>query len=80
MHIKMGKGDIAIMLSSTRLDKKPDSISFVKREGQYPMAVDVDCDVTNKEISKGTLGHISFGHEKSIDALINQLKELKARY
>lgn len=80
MHIQMGKGDIAIMFSSTREDKKPNSISFVKRDNEYPMAIDVDCDVTDKEIEEGTLGHITFGHEKSIDALINQLQKLKEKY
>lgn len=80
MIIEMGKGDIAIMLASTREDKKADCIAFVKRNKKYPLAIDVDCDVSDEEIENGRLGTIYFGHEKSIDALINQLQKLKEQY
>lgn len=80
MNIQMGNGDVAIMLSSSREDKNPNSISFVKRNKQYPIAVDVENDVTIQEIENGTLGHITFGNSKSIDAVINQLEKLKAEF
>lgn len=79
MQISMGKGDIAVMLCSDREDEVPNGISFVKRDVTYPIAVDVDCDVTDEEIEKGTLGHITFSNPKSIDAVINQLTKLKVR-
>lgn len=80
MLIEMGKGDIAIMHASTRDDRKADCITFVKRNKPYPLAIDVDCDVTDEEITNGRLGTIYFGHGKSIDALITQLQRLKENY
>lgn len=79
MKISMGKGDIAVMLCSDREDLKPNGISFVKRQVNYSIAVDVDCDVTDKEIENGTLGHLIFSNPKSIDAVINQLNKLKEK-
>lgn len=79
MQISMGKGDIAIMFCSDREDKHPNGIAFVKRNVAYPIAVDVDCDVTDEEIEKGTLGHLTFTSPKSIDAVINQLTKLKEK-
>lgn len=79
MQISMGKADIAVMFCSDGVDKQPNGISFVQREIEFPVAVDVDCDVSDEEIGKGTLGHITFSNPKSIDAVINQLTKLKEK-
>lgn len=79
MKISMGKGDIAVMFCSDREDEKPNGISFVKRNVAYPIAVDVDCDVTDEEIENGTLGHLTFSDPKSIDAVVTQLTRLKKK-
>ncbi|UED78095.1 hypothetical protein [Brevibacillus sp. DP1.3A] len=79
VHISMGKGDVAVMFCSDREDRQHNGISFVKRAIEYPVAVDMDCDLSDEEIEKGTLGHITFSNPKSIDAVITQLLRLKEK-
>ncbi|ALS22173.1 hypothetical protein [Paenibacillus naphthalenovorans] len=80
MQIQLGKGDVAIMLATNDENRSANGIAFVRRNAEYLIAVDVDCDVTNEEIENGTLGYIFFSNPKSIDAVINQLNKLKEKY
>lgn len=80
MHISLGRGDTAVLLCTDRDDKGKNGISFIKRFSEYPIAIDVDCDVTNEEVENGTLGHITFSDPNSIDAVISMLQRLQADY
>ncbi|MFC3802832.1 hypothetical protein [Cohnella sp. GCM10012308] len=75
--IQLGTGDIAIMSASTREDRAENAIAFVKRNAEHPIAIDVECDVTDEEIENGKLVFLAFSNPKSIDAVLTMLQRLK---